>query len=151
MSKDELIDFFINKGVELEDNKQQLAKTEQELNWYKEQIAMLKKARFSTSSEQTIAGQLNLFNEVEDINDLPAEENCEPVKKSKKKKQREADFSKLPTRIIEHEIEDKHCAVCGSEVKELAPQIIDVLKYQPARYVVERHIVHQYVCPTCTE
>lgn len=121
MSEDELVDFFINKDVELKDNKQQLAKTEDELNWYKEQIAMLKKARFSSSSEQTIAGQLNLFNEVEDISDQPVEENLESVKKVKKKKQREADFSKLPTRVIEHEIEDKNCAVCGSEVKELAP------------------------------
>lgn len=147
MSQEELIDLLINRDELANKN----SKLEQENNWYREQIAMLKKARFSSSSEQTIAGQLNLFNEVEDVNDHPVEEIAEPVKKSKKKKQREADFSKLPTRIIEHEVEDKHCAVCGNDLRELAPQTIDVLKYQPARYVVERHIVHQYVCPVCTE
>ncbi|MGX8833493.1 transposase domain-containing protein [Amedibacillus sp. YH-ame6] len=97
MSQEELIDLLINRDGLANEN----SKLEQENNWYREQIAMLKKARFSSSSEQTIAGQLNLFNEVEDVNDHPVEEIAEPVKKSKKKKQREADFSKLPTRIIE--------------------------------------------------
>lgn len=145
MSQDELIDLVI-------DNEKELDKKEKELNWYKEQIANLNKLRFSSKSEKILGGQLNLFNEIEEIADQveTAETTKESVTK-KKTKQREANFSKLPTRIIEHEIEDKHCEVCGSELKELAPQIVDVLKYQPARYVVERHIVHQYLCPVCTE
>lgn len=36
-------------------------------------------------------------------------------------------------------------------MKELAPQVIDALKYQLARYTIERHIVHQYICMECTE
>ena len=145
MSQDELVDFFINK-------EQKLTEQEQELKWLKEQMAMLNKLRFSTKSEKVISGQLNLFNEVEDVvdNSEEVEEETVPAKQ-KKKKRKEANFSKLPTRIIEHTLEDTHCEVCGSNLKELASQIIDVLKYQPARYVVERHIVHQYICPTCTD
>ena len=36
-------------------------------------------------------------------------------------------------------------------MKELTPQIVEVLKYQPGRYVVERHIIHQYICKECME
>lgn len=138
MSEEQLVDLFINN----ENNKI-------ENDWYKEQLALLNKQRYSSTSEKVIVGQLNLFNEVEDINDTPVIEAT--VKKVKKKKAREANISKLPTKTIEHELEDKHCEVCGTEMKELAPQIIDVLKFQPARYTIERHIVHQYICPTCTD
>lgn len=135
MSKEELIDFYMEK--------------DSEIAWYKEQLTLMNKLRYSTKSEKTICGQLNLFNEVEDIHDIPVEDT-EQVK-VKKKKSREANFSKLPTKTIHHELEDKHCEICGTEMSELAPQVIDVLKYQPARYVVERHVVHQYICPTCTD
>lgn len=36
-------------------------------------------------------------------------------------------------------------------MKELASEIIDVLKYQPARYTIERHVVHKYICRHCTD
>lgn len=139
MSEEQLVDLFINN----ENNKA-------EIDWYKEQLVLLNKLRFSSKSEKTICGQLNLFNEVEDIHDNPVEEEA-VQKKSKKKKTREANFSKLPTKTIEHILEDKRCEICGTDMKELAPQVIDVLKYQPARYTIERHIVHQYICPKCTD
>lgn len=141
MSKEELVDFYINNQ-----------KIETELNWYKEQLALLNKLRFSSTSERLITGQLNLFNEVEDTFDHVAESaEIVEVTKAKKKKSREANFAKLPTKIIEHVEENKHCEQCGNVMKELAPQIIDVLKYQPARYTIERHIVHQYICRECTD
>lgn len=108
MSEDELIDLFIK-------NEQK----EQELNWYKEQLAILNKLRFSSKSEKVILGQLNLFNEAEDIHDNPVEEaETEQSKKVRKKKTREANFSKLPTKVIHHELEDIHCELCGTELKE---------------------------------
>ena len=81
---------------------------EEQLNWYREQLQMLSKSRFSSTSEKVISGQLNLFNEIEDIQDTTQETDVvdEVVTKDKpkKKKQKEANFAKLPTRIIEHEI-----------------------------------------------
>ena len=133
MSKEELIDMYI------------------EAEWYKEQIALLNKNRYGSKSEKIICGQLNLFNEIEDIYDNTVDEEEPTSKKARKPKKREANFSKLPTKVVEHELEDKNCGLCGTGMKELAPQIIDVLKYQPARYTIERHIVHQYICPQCTD
>lgn len=148
MSEDELVDLFINN--ERKDEK--LVQKDQELNWYKEQLAILNKLRFSSKSEKVIMGQLNLFNEVEDIHDNPiVEVETKQPKKAKKKKAREANFSALPTKVIHHELEDKTCELCGTAMKELAPQVIDVLKYQPARYTIERHVVHQYICTKCTD
>lgn len=135
MSEDQLIDLFIKA---------------EKADWYKEQLAILNKLRFGSKSEKVICGQLNLFNEVEEIYDTPVEEEL-VQKKSKKKKAREANFSALPTKVFDHVLEDNHCEFCRTEMKELAPQVIDVLKYQPARYTIERHIVHQYLCPTCTD
>lgn len=135
MSQDELVEMYI------------------EAEWYKEQLALLNKSRYGSTSERIICGQLNLFNEVEDIHDNPVDKDEEEQasKKKRKPKKREANFSNLPTKVIEHDLEDKDCEICGTKMKELAPQIIHVLKYQPARYTIERHIVHQYICPTCTD
>ena len=121
----------------------------------------MNKYRYSSKSEKEFSGQLNLFNEVEDIYDHNEEtnddvnnkdeaENKQHGKKGKPKKKKEADFSRLPKRIIEHPLENEYCEICGTKLKELAPTIMDVLKYQPARFYIERHIIHQGVCPTCT-
>lgn len=171
MSEDELVDLFINKEnelnqkngklnekttelnkktIELNEKMTELNEKTTELNWYKEQLALLNKLRFSSKSEKIISGQLNLFNEVEDVYDMPAIEET-PIHRGKKKKTREANYSALPTKTIHHELEDKNCPICGTQMRELAPQVIDVLKYQPARYTMERHIVHQYICPACTD
>lgn len=138
MSTEQLVDLFIKA---------------EEADWYKEQLQMLNKSRYSSSSEKIINGQLNLFNEVEDIYDNTSdkEEEVVEVKTIKKKKKKETDYSNLPTRTIEHKLEDIHCEVCGEEMKELAPIITKVLKYQPARYVVEKYVIHQYICTHCTE
>lgn len=165
MSEDELIDLFISKEnelnekevqlnekkVELNEKKVELNEKTIELNWYKEQLALLNKMRFGSKSEKIISGQLNLFNEAEDVYDSQDTIEETTTVKGKKKKTREANYSALPTKTIHHELEDKQCQVCGTMMKELAPQVIDVLKYQPARYTMERHVVHQYICPVCTD
>ncbi|MEG1313566.1 MAG: IS66 family transposase [Bacilli bacterium] len=99
-----------------------------------------------------IHGQLNLFNEIEDIADTATVENENiTIIKKKKSKKKEADFSKLATKVIDHRLEDIHCDICGTEMIELAPIIIEVLKYEPARYFIERHIIHQHLCKKCTD
>lgn len=58
MSEDELIDLFIKA---------------KEADWYKEQLAILNKLSFASKSEKVICGQLNLFNEAEEIYDTPTQ------------------------------------------------------------------------------
>ena len=139
LSKEELIELAIEKEVQL--------------NWYKEQVAALTKVRMGRSSEVTAQNQLNLFNEIEEYYEEPEIEEVieESASKGKKKKKKESDYSKLPMKIIHHDIENKACPECGGKLRELAPEIVQVLKYQPARYVIEKHIIHQYFCPVCSE
>lgn len=94
MNEEELIDFVLNNEIEL--------------NWYKEQLELLKKQRFSGTGEKVVNGQLNLFNEVEDIADHSQEEVIEEevVVKKKRKKTKETDYSRLPVIIKEHKLED---------------------------------------------
>ena len=151
MSEDELVDLYIKSK-----------ENEAQMKWYREQLILLNKNRYSSKSEKEFSGQLNLFNEVEDIYDHNEEtnddvnnkdeaENKQHGEKGKPKKKKEADFSRLPKRIIEHPLENEYCEICGTKLKELAPTIIDVLKYQPARFYIERHIIHNGICPTCTD
>ena len=126
-----------------------------EAKWLKEQLTLLKKAHFGSASEKIVTGQLNLFNEIEDLYDHrdrkeDLDDGAEGLPK-KRKKTKEADFSNLSTTVIHHELEDQHCEERGTLMTELAPQIMDVLKYLPARYTLERHILPQYVCPKCSE
>ena len=139
MNEEELIDFVLNNEIEL--------------NWYKEQLELLKKQRFSGTGEKVVNGQLNLFNEVEDIADHSQEEVIEEevVVKKKRKKTKETDYSRLPVIIKEHKLEDDKCEICGNKLKQLAPQIIDELMYEPARFYIVRHIVYEYICTECTE
>ena len=51
MSEEELIDLYLKA------------------DWLSEQLTLLKKLRFGAKSERIVSGQLNLFNEIEDIQD----------------------------------------------------------------------------------
>ena len=147
MSKEELIELALQKMAESQEK-------EVQLNWYREQVAALTKVRMGKSSEITAQNQLNLFNEIEEYYEEPKTEDILEETSGvteKKKKKRESDYSKLPMKVIHHDIENKTCPECGEKLKELAPEVIQVLKYQPARYVIEKHVIHQYFCPACSE
>ena len=58
MSDDEIVDMMIEKQ-----------KVQAELDYPKEQISLLKKSRYASKSEQVPSIQLNLFNEMEDVQD----------------------------------------------------------------------------------
>ena len=82
MSDDEIVDMMIEKQ-----------KVQAELDYLKEQISLLKKSRYASKSEQVPSIQLNLFNEMEDVQDHPAEEAEVITKKVKnKKKKRNGSF-----------------------------------------------------------
>ena len=145
LSKKELIEMVIAKDLEAKE-------AQENLKWLNEQIETLKKSRYGSKSEIIPNNQLSLFNEIEDIKDHcnEQEEVVVVTTKVKRRKTKEADYSKLPVKVIDHKLENKECPKCQNTMKELAPEIIDILKYQPARYYIERHIVHQYVCKECS-
>ena len=91
--------------------------------------------------------QLNLFNEVEMIQEEPekAEEEAVEVKAHRRvKKQNESDYSGLRTVEIHHDLETEEKKRYGKRLHELKSTIQVILKYRPAEYWTEKHIIHNY-------
>ena len=115
--------------------------------------------KFSKSSEQIHPDQLSLFDEAEATVELATEEELAEVealskeknkKKSKTSVKATIDLSKLPEKVIHHNLKDKTCDICGETMSELKPTIVKELVYKPAKYTVIKHVVHNYVCQKCS-
>lgn len=143
-NEEELLALLAEKDAKLEELENQVA-------WLTQRIEAMNKVKFGSKSEKVIDGQLNLFNEIEEFVDVTVVEPEVSKKKVKVKKFKEADFSKLPSVTIHHELKDTECKDCTRNMKELAPTVINVLKYQPAVYTIEKHVTHNYVCKPCTD
>ena len=147
MSDDELVDLYL-KSIE---NQEQLA-------YVIEQLKLRNKSQFGSKSEKVSPDQLclDIFNEVEYINDNKIEEDDDEKEdkttssKPRAKKKRLED-SNLPEVIEHHDIEDKTCKACGCELQELAPVVKKELVYIPGKYFIKKHIIHKYTCKKCNE
>ena len=139
MSDDELVDLYL-KSIE---NQEQLA-------YVIEQLKLRNKSQFGSKSEKVSPDQLclDIFNEVEYINDNKIEEDDDEKEdkttssKPRAKKKRLED-SNLPEVIEHHDIEDKTCKACGCELQELAPVVKKELVYIPGKYFIKKHIIHK--------
>lgn len=123
-----------------------------------EQIRIANAHRFGRSSEKlnVFDGQLSLFDEAEfycdpsvsepDIEDvLPAK-----PKKKKQKGKREDDFRDLPVESHDYaRTKDELDAHYGTgNWRELPVETYKELRYEPAKWIVDRHDVHVYVGTT---
>lgn len=114
--------------------------------------------RFGPSSEKTTIIQDRLFNEMEEVVDSASVEELEEPeiqtkKKAKKtsKTKRTMDLSKLPSKTIHIDIEDKICPSCGDKLSELQPTTMQFLVKIPAKYQLIKYIIHHYTCKHCNE
>jgi len=128
-----------------------------QIAWLMEQLELLKRRMFGTSSQQLDAStleQLNLFNTAETLADqsLPEPELEEITYKRKKQKgKREQDLSGLPVERIEHELppEERVCPECGEVMRDIGVHIHKSLKLIPAKMVVVEDAIHTYACESC--
>ena len=159
---------LINKveKMEAEINKKdkELSSKDQEINNLKNELAYLKgilanrnKKIFGASSEKIDTDQLSFFNEAEKYSDSKIKEpELEEItyKRTKKnsvtgKKDNLADLERV---VIEHKLEGKDlkCKKCGSELVEIGIKSKkEILKYIPAKLIVEEHIMYSYACKSC--
>ena len=130
-----------------------------------EQIALLTKQRFGSSSEKSIpigvGEQLEmLFNEAEVIADTtekpPEEPDVITIKEHKRTRRRVTHDADLPE-DVEIEVIDKklegdalNCSNCGKPMEEIGEDVIRRLKLIPAHAVIEETHVHRYKCGNCT-
>jgi len=120
---------------------------------FEELFKISQQKRFGASSEKSAldAGQTSMFEE--SVPTLPpALEIAETSRTRRKQKgKREADWSRLPLEIIEHDIPEpqRKCPACSSNVAEIGVQTRDELKIIPAQVIRVQHRVKVYKCPAC--
>lgn len=140
----------------------QLAASQQERDNLKQQVDYLTKKLFGRSSEkrkEAIPGQMNLFNEAEELQDEKAaaaeEEFIKGYKRKRKPKATQAEqFEGLPVETVYLDLPDgkKNCPNCGSSLKEIGSEFVRrELKFIPAKMRVVEYYSKTYNCQTCEE
>lgn len=134
-----------------------LDKLEHDYENLMEQIRLANQQRFGRRTEKLneIAGQLSFFNEAEancqeDAQEPPIEETVwefKPVRKRKKKGQREEDLKDLPQEEFLHDVpEEKLVKTFGeSNYKSMPDDVYWQLRFVPAKWIAEKHTVKVYV------
>ena len=165
ISKVELMEKEINKKDE------QLSSKEEEINNHKKEIDQLKKEIeflkgiisnknrkiFGASSEQIDVNQLSLFNESEKYSDSKIEEpTLEEITYKRAKKGsyigKKDNLASLERIVIEHKlgVEDLNCKECGEKLVEIGVKSRkEIIKYIPAKLIVEEHVIYSYACKSC--
>ena len=130
-----------------------------------EQIALLRKQRFGSSSEKSIPAEVGeqlgmLFNEAEVTVDLtkkpPEEPELTTVKAHTRTRKRITHDADLPEdveiEVIDRKLEgdDLNCPNCGEPMVEIGEDVIRRLKLIPAHAVIEKIHIHSYKCKKCT-
>ena len=123
-----------------------------------EQICLANQQRFGRHTEklEDIAGQLSFFNEAEANCDETAleptiEEAVEGMlqkpRRPKKKGQREEDLKDFPQEEVPHGVSQKQLTDTYGEgnYKSMPDEIFWQLRFEPARWIAEKHIVKVYV------
>ena len=145
-------------------NKREEALTQERDN-LKDEVALLRKKLFGSSSEKhvlDIPGQLNLFNEAEMEHD-PAAARAEEMEASlsdktgRKQKARTTDverFKGIPVQKKYLDLADgeKVCPVCNTALEEIGEEFVRrELVFIPAKLKVYEYYSKNYTCPECSK
>lgn len=158
ISKVESMEEEINKrDRELTSKEKEIQQLKNEIDFLKGVISNRNRKIFGTSTEQVDLNQLSLFNEAEKHSDSNIEEpTLEEItyKRSKKNNYtgKKDNLANLERVIVEHKLEgeDLNCKECGSELVEIGVKSRkEVIKYVPAKLVVEEHVIYSYACKSC--
>ena len=120
-----------------------------------EQIKLANLRFFAPRSERVPEDQmcLSLFNDAEAWAD-PAEPEPElaggaPARPRRRGVRRRIDTSRLERVVVEHDLDDRKCPQCGSEMSEMKVEVTEVIRLVPAHLVVEEHRRHVWRCKAC--
>ena len=165
INKVENMEAEINKkDAELSLKDKELTSKDIEINNLKNEIAYLKgiianrnKKLFGVSSEKIDTNQLSFFNEAEKYSDSKVKEpTLEEITYKRAKKNsvtgKKDNLANLERVVIEHKLEgeDLKCKKCRSDLVEIGIKSKkEILKYIPAKLIVEEHIMYSYACKSC--
>lgn len=149
------LEMLEKQNAELEAELKKKNELEAKLKWFEEQFRLLQHKRFGASSEKTLPGQLELFNEIEkEANPELPEPVLESItyqRRRKKRGHREAMLENLPVETIEYRLptEEQVCSCCGGTLHEMSTEVRQELIYIPAELKVKKHVQYVYSCRHC--
>ena len=158
ISKVEIMEEEINnKDEQLSSKDEEIQQLKNEIEFLKGVISNRNKKIFGKSSEQIDFNQLSLFNEAEKHSDSKVEEpTLEEITYKRAKKNnttgKKDNLANLERKVIEHKLEgdDLKCKTCGYDLVEIGVKSKkEIIKYIPAKLIVEEHIMYSYVCKSC--
>lgn len=134
----------------------QLSQKDALIEHYLEQLRLLKKKQFGTSSEKNAVEQeqLSLFNEAEALADeKAAEPSVEEITYTRRKQKttKEENLEDLVTEVVEHELagDELACLQCAETMQEVKVEVRYEIKIIPAKVEVIKHRQHVYACANC--
>lgn len=144
----------------LEASGTKIEELEKEVERLNEIIRNFQRRKFKSESEKSgYILQLGLFNEAErtadDVSGAQAQEEEVSVKEHRRRKKGKGiDDSAVERITVHHERkteEELRCPECGRQMRETKPTVIEKLEYHPGKWVMEKHIIHNYECPSCSD
>lgn len=158
ISKVELMEQEINdKKEEVTEKDKEIQQLKNEIQYLKSVISNKNRKIFGTSSEQIDVNQLSLFNEAEKYSDSKVKEpTLEEITYKRAKKSnftgKKDNLANLERVVIEHKLEgeDLNCKKCGEKLVQIGIKSKkEIIKYIPAKLIVEEHIMYSYACKSC--
>lgn len=144
--------------AEYDAQKEQIAELNQKVDWLMEQLRLLRKKQFGTSSEQTkeqLDGQLSLlFNEAEAYAAPPGVQKTTQVAAHTRKQSgsvKDVVPDNIPVEVVEHRLseDERVCPQCGELMKEIGTEVRETLKLIPAKAILRRDVYYTYACENC--
>ncbi|EHQ90126.1 transposase [Desulfosporosinus youngiae DSM 17734] len=132
------------------------------LDFMTQQLALAQHQRYGRSSEKSNpedgVKQLSFcFNEAEvqassDVTEPTIEDIIKkPARTKKQKGKRQQDLSDFPVERIEHKLSEEACSCphCSSPLKVINRELSNYMKFVPAHFENEEHVVYVYGCTNC--
>ena len=146
--------------AEYDADKSYIAELEQQNRWLMEQMKLLKRKQFGSTSERAsdeVMEQLSLlFDEAETY--AYTEQKAETAVRSHTRKKNTGSIrdiipKDIPVEEIIHELPDNQrlCPQCGEEMVVIGTEVHESLKITPAEAILQRDIYYTYACKSCEE
>lgn len=142
----------------LKANEAYVSELEAQNRWLMEQMKLLKKKQFGSSSEKAspeVLEQMSLlFNESELVSDI--EKKIETTVKEHTRAKRSGSVKDIipediPVEEVIHELptDERICPACGEELVVIGTEVHESLKIKQAEAVLKRDIYYTYGCRNC--
>ena len=140
------LDVALTENISL---KEEVAELKQQLAWFKKQLYGQKSEKTEVVLDK--GEQTDLFNEAEVTESRREEERVTVTSHTRKaKRTHEETFENLPVEEVVHEVKDKTCPDCGTQMEPVGKEFVrDELVYVPAKMFVRKHYVEVVKCPVC--